>query len=107
MPEPLRFLLTAALLCLALSVFVMEVLGVFRFRFTLSRMHAAALGDTFGLMLCMAALFVSSPERVSALKCLVLLLFMWMASPVSSHLIALLEVRTNPDISKETEERRL
>ncbi len=107
MSETLRFLLTAVLLGLSLLVFVLEVVGVFRFRFTLSRMHAAALGDTFGLLMVMSGLFISAPEGVSALKCLVLLVFMWMASPVSSHLIAQLEARTNPAISKETEEIRL
>ncbi len=105
--EALRFWATAVFLFLSALVFVLAAAGVFRFRYALSRMHAAALGDTFGLMLAMIGLCFSAPDPASCIKCLVLLLFMWLASPVSSHLIALLETATNPNVRKETEEIRL
>ena len=105
--EVLRFSATALFLLLAVAVFVCEVAGLFRFKYALSRMHAAALGDTFGLMLAMCGLCFSAPDAASCVKCLVLLLFMWLASPVSSHLIARLEAATNPNIHQEAEEFRL
>ena len=47
----IRLILAAACFLLAGAVFVTEVLGLFRFRYVLDRMHAAALGDTLGIFL--------------------------------------------------------
>ncbi len=104
MAEWFRFLLTAALLAFSVFIFVCEVLGVARFRYALNRMHAAAMGDTLGLLFACAALCVSASEAAVVVKLLVLIVFMWMASPVSAHLIARSEAGSNPDISKEAEE---
>ena len=104
MLEWIRFSLTALLLLSSAVIFISEVLGVGRFRYVLNRMHAAAMGDTLGLLFAAAALCVSAPEITVACKLIVLIIFMWMASPVSSHLIALSEAESNPDIHKEAEE---
>ena len=45
----IRLILGLALLALGLFVCCVSVLGVFRFRYVLSRMHAASLADTMGL----------------------------------------------------------
>ena len=47
--EWLRFLAGAALLLMGLGIFVIEMIGVFRFHYVLNRMHAAAMGDTLGI----------------------------------------------------------
>ncbi len=104
MLEWIRFALTALLLLSSAVIFVSEVLGVCRFGYALNRMHAAAMGDTLGLLFAAAALCISAPEISVACKLAVLIVFMWMASPVSSHLIALSEAESNPDIHKEAEE---
>ena len=39
-----RFLIGAACLLFGLGIFAIEMAGVFRFRYVLNRMHAAAMG---------------------------------------------------------------
>ena len=46
--EIIRFGISAALTLAGLFVLVTGVVGVFRFRYALSRIHAAALLDTLG-----------------------------------------------------------
>ncbi|MHC1786848.1 MAG: cation:proton antiporter [Christensenellales bacterium] len=96
MLEWMRFLLTALLLLSGLFILLTSVLGIFKFDYVLNRMHAAAMGDTLGLMFCLAALIVSAPDLWTALKLLLIIVFLWVASPVGSHLIARLEVTLNP-----------
>ena len=58
MSETLRFALCALLMGLGLIFEICAVIGVFRFHYVLNRMHAAALGDTMGIMLMMLGLAV-------------------------------------------------
>ena len=51
MIEMLRFGICALLMALGLFFEISAVIGVFRFRCALNRMHAAALGDTMGIFL--------------------------------------------------------
>ena len=45
----IRFIVGAVFLLLGLLSFLIEVIGVFRFKYVLNRMHAAAIGDTRGV----------------------------------------------------------
>ena len=99
----LRFSLTALLLVGGLFVLTVGVVGVYRFRYVLNRMHAAAMGDTMGLLVAMLALIVSAQDVFTALKLALIVVFLWVASPVSSHLICRLEVATNPRLPVEME----
>ena len=47
--------------------------------------------------------FQNALFKLPAFKTLAILLFLWLTSPVSSHLIAEMEVLTIPDIQKECE----
>lgn len=49
--EWIQFLLGVSLLIGGLFIFVVQLVGVFKFRFVLNRMHAAAMGDTLGIMI--------------------------------------------------------
>lgn len=100
----LRFLLTAILMLGGLFVLTVGVAGVYRFRYILNRMHAAAMGDTMGLFIAMLALIVSAQDIFTALKFVLIVIFLWIASPVSSHLICRLEVATNDHLPVEMEE---
>lgn len=91
-----RFILTAGLLISGLLILITSVIGVFKFNYVLNRMHAAAMGDTLGLLFCMLGLAVSAPDLWTMLKLLLIICVLWVASPVSSHLIARLEVTLNP-----------
>lgn len=98
--EWIRFLLGSALLLAGVVIFFIEMIGVFRFKYVLNRMHAAAMGDTLGLGFCLLGLIVMSGFNFTSLKLFLVIAFLWFSSPVSSHLIARLEVTTNEDLEK-------
>ena len=92
----LRFILSTALMLCGLFILTTAVIGVYKFDYVLNRMHAAAMGDTMGLLFCLLSLTVSAPDVWTVLKLLLIIVFLWLASPVGSHLIARLEVTVNP-----------
>lgn len=95
--EWIRFLAGAAFLLFGLGIFAIEMIGVFRFRYVLNRMHAAAMGDTLGIGFSLLGLMIISGWNFTTLKLFLVIVFLWFSSPVSSHLIARLEVTTNED----------
>lgn len=90
--EWIRFILGTGLLCIGVATFILEVFGVFKFRYVLNRMHAAAMGDTLGISISLVGLMIFSGLNFTTLKMMLIVVFLWLASPVSSHLIARLEV---------------
>ena len=58
-------------------------------------MHAAAMGDTLGISFSLVGLMIFSGLNFTTLKMMLIVIFLWLASPVSSHLLARLEVVTN------------
>ena len=98
--EWIRFLLGAILLLCGLGIFLIEMIGVFRFKYVLNRMHAAAMGDTLGIGFSLMGLILMSGFNCTSLKLLLVIVFLWFSSPTSSHLIARLEVTTNEDEEK-------
>ena len=96
-----RFLIGAACLLFGLGIFAIEMAGVFRFRYVLNRMHAAAMGDTLGIGFSFLGLMIMSGWNFTTLKLFLVILFLWFSSPVSSHLIARLEVTINEDKEKQ------
>ena len=71
------------------------VFGVFRFRFVLNRMQCAAIIDTLGVMFILAALMLAADAPIFTWKLLGVLGFIWIGSPLSSHLVARMELRTD------------
>lgn len=90
-------------LLFGLFVFFSAVLGLYRFDYVLNRMHAAAVGDALGIFCILIGLILLHGVTLPAFKTLVILLFLWLTSPVASHLIAEMEVATSPDIRRECE----
>lgn len=99
----IRFIVGTLVLLLGLCTFVIEVFGVYRFHFVLDRMHAAAMGDTLGIGISLLGLIIFSGFNFTSLKLLLVILFLWFASPVSSHLIARLEVSTDEELEEHCE----
>ena len=99
--EWLRFLLAAALILGGLIVAVISVYGNYKFKFVLNRMHAAAMNDTLGILFVLLGLMVLKGMTMISLKFLLIILVLWFASPVSSHLIARLEVTVNEKLEEE------
>ena len=99
----IRFLFAAIFLISGVLCMASAVLGMYRFRFVLNRMHTAATADTFGLMLCMIGLIIWKGFGFEALKMMIIIGFFWISGPVSSHLIARMEVSTNEKLEEECE----
>ena len=91
----IRYGLAALLEIAGLFVLLSAVLGLFRFRYALSRIHAAALADTLGILLMLCGLMVASGFTVTSLKMAAVIALLWCASPVASHLIGRLEITVN------------
>lgn len=77
---------------------VFSVVGIYRFKYVLNRMHSAAMGDTMAILFVMLGLIVLEGFTFTSLKLAAIIVFFWLASPVSSHLICNL-------VSKVDEER--
>ena len=98
--EWIRFILGTGLLCIGVITFLLEIFGVFKFKYILNRMHAAAMGDTLGIGASLAGVMILFGFRFVTLKLALVLIFLWCASPVSSHLISKLECTINEDLEK-------
>ncbi|MBQ9300974.1 MAG: monovalent cation/H(+) antiporter subunit G [Clostridia bacterium] len=100
MLEWIRFILSAVLVLAGLLFVISSVVGVWRFQYVLNRMHAAALGDTLGMLLIVLGVAVRSGFQMTTLKLLLLAVIWWLSSPVASHLIGRLEITTDPALEK-------
>ena len=93
--EWIRFLLTAVFVIAGLAVCCIGVYGMFKFNYAANRMHAAATVDTLGISLACIGFAVSAPDLFSAMKIMLVVVFWWLSSPVSSHLLCRLEIITD------------
>lgn len=91
----IRLGIGSLMLFTGLVLFALELYGAFRFDYVLNRMHAVAMGDTLALSSSLIGLMIISGWNIITLKILIVAVFLWLASPVSSHLIARLEVAMN------------
>ena len=98
--EIIRFLLGIGFIVTGLLVFVVQLVGVYKFKYILNRMHAAGMGDTMGISLCLIGTMFLYGWSFTTLKVALIVAFLWLASPVSSHLIARLEVTTNENLEE-------
>ena len=94
----IRLILGCSFILCGLVIFFTEIFGVFHFQYVLNRMHATAMGDTLGIASCMLGLVIFSGFNMTSVKLLLIVVFLWFASPVSSHVLARLEVATNENL---------
>lgn len=97
----IRFAAATALILCGIIVFGIELFGVFKFGYVLNRMHAAALGDTLGIALSMLGLIILCGLNFTSLKMVLVVAFLWFASPVASHMLSRFEVATNEELGRE------
>ena len=98
--EWLKIIVGSAFLLCGVVIFFTEIFGVFHFKYVLNRMHAAAMGDTLGITSCLIGLMIFSGFNYTTLKILLIIIFLWFASPVSYHVLSRLEVATNENLSE-------
>lgn len=95
-----RFIAAAVCFGIGIIFMILAVFGVNRFKKVLNRMHAAAMGDTLGILFVFLGLIIMRGFSMDSLKLLLVILFFWMASPVSSHMISRLEAMTDEHLGE-------
>ena len=97
----IRFGISAGCMVLGLVFMVSAVFGVNRFKHALNRMHAAALGDTLGILFVILGLIIIRGFSMDSLKLSMVIMFFWIASPVSGHMISRLEAMTDERLGED------
>ena len=98
--DVIRLIACAILTVCGLCCLVSGVVGVFRFKYSLNRIHAAALMDTVGILLMLLGVICAIGFDVTCLKILVVIGFLWLTSPVSGHLIGRMEITINDELDQ-------
>ena len=86
------FVLGAICILASAAVFVLEIVGVFKFDYVLNRMHAAAMGDSAGIFLAAVGCMLINGLNLGTLKIVLTVAFFWMTSPVCANLVARLQI---------------
>ncbi len=101
MIDMIRIILAVALMGFGLFSICVSAIGLFRFKCVLNRIHAAAITDTIGVLCMMTGLALLCGLTLTTVKLGIIVVFMWMAGPVVTHLIAKMELLTERDIDAE------
>ncbi len=96
-----RFIPAAVLIAAGVAAMAVSTWGVFRIRYVLNRLHAAAIGDSLGLPLVTAGLVVLYGWSLNTVKALLIAVLFWLSSPVCSHLLSALETSTNDRLEED------
>ena len=95
MCEKIRMIIAAALMLGGVASGAVGILGVFRFRFVMNRMHCAAILDTLAMAGILGGLMVLTGSMTYVPKLLAALLVLWVSSPAASHLVGRMELDTD------------
>ena len=107
------FVLVAFFVLSSVFMIFCGILGVYKYKYVLNRMNAAALIDTLALLLMNIGLIISTIYRyastgefssstiLTVFKIFLIVIVMWLTSPISGHLISKLEYVTNEKIEEE------
>ena len=98
-----QLVIGGAFIVIGLLTLCVAVFGVFRLHYVLNRMHSAAMGDSLGILFIIFGLMILSGFHLSTLKLALIIVFFWLAGPVSSHMICKLEVLINENLKEECE----
>lgn len=96
----IRLVLGCFFIGLGVLLFALEILGVFRLKYILDRMHFAGSGDTFAFACVIIGAIIINGINFTSAKLLLVLVFFWFASPVSSHLISRMVTSTDEDLEE-------
>ncbi len=99
----IQLIVGGGLIVTGLLTMCVAVIGIYRFHYILNRMHAAAMLDSLGILFVILGLMVLSGFQFGTLKLALIIVFFWLAGPVSSHMISKLEVLINENLKEECE----
>ena len=99
----LRLILSAIFIFAGVNVIITALVGNFRFNYVLNRMQVGATADTMGAILVLIGLVIKAGWSMISLKLFIMIIFFWVASPVSAHFLARTEIISNENIMQECE----
>ena len=102
---PVREIIAAVCIIIGLFVFLCGTFGVFRLKYVLNKMHAAALGDTMGLFMVVLGLIILSNNVFIIAKFVLIILFFWLTSPIATHMLAKVELLTNKNAAERMKDK--
>lgn len=102
---PVREIIAAISIIIGLFVFLCATFGVFRLKYVMNKMHAAALGDTMGLFMVVLGLIILSGNVFVIAKFILIILFFWLTSPIATHMLAKVELLTNKDAEERMKDK--
>lgn len=100
----IRAYIGAAFLLLGAIAFVLSLVGVFRFRYVLNRLHASAVADTLGTLCVCLGLFIIRGFCLTSFKLVLVVLAMWITGPVCTNRIAAAELASSDEYKKHLKE---
>ena len=103
----IRTILAALCFLFGIFLFVTEVVGFYKFDYVMNRIHAAALGDTFGLTSIIIGVIILRGFAMASLKLLLIPVFFMMTGPVLTHLIGKVEISDYKNKTNEYTEEEL
>ena len=65
----IREIIAAICIFIGLFVFLCSILGIYRFKYAMNRMHAAALGDTMGIFFVVLGLLILGQDIFHMEQC--------------------------------------
>lgn len=83
-----------------LFFFMVGTIGIIRFPDVFTRAHSAAKCDTLGAVLCLSSLAVLEGISMVSLKITLILVFVWIANPTATHLIAKAEYTRQASLAR-------
>lgn len=89
--EWIRFGVCAFFVTAGLFAAISATVGVWRFKDPLCKMHAAAITDTLAFSMFLIGAAVAYGFGWETLKMAMAIVFLWMTSPVNSHLLSRIE----------------
>ena len=95
--EWVRFIFAAICILFSIVMEIISIIGTYRFKFIMNRMHAAAIADTMALGLMAIGLIIIKGFSMFSLKMILVVGFLWLGSSIASHVIMRMELNIDED----------
>lgn len=100
--EWVRFGFCTLFIVLGLVTILISILGVYQFKFVLNRMHATAIIDTLGIFFILLGLMIANGLSWDLAKLALIVVILWITSPITSHIVAEFELMIHKDEVEKT-----
>lgn len=91
----IREIIAGIMVLAGVFFFLVSTIGLLRLPDIYTRLHATSKGDTLGAGLCILGVIFYLGFTLTSVKLLLVIIFIWITSPTSAHLIGKAAYRTN------------